>query len=345
MREQLLDGARMSTSGWAAIRMWTSVLLSAAFLAGCGSNTSEKSADESGFEKTFDRGSFSVVIRIDNTEPTIADLVNLELTGFAEEGWEIFLPSFDERVGDFVISEASASQRELTESGQVRHSRIYELEPFLAGDYKIPPMIFGFTKKGEAEQQIETEEISISVTSILPEDLVELEINDIADPVELPAQSRALLWGVIIGSVVVIAGGIFLFWFFRIRNREKVGPPPVPPHVIAFAAIAELMGEDLPGRGEDKEFYSRISDILRRYIEGRFGIQAPGQTTEEFLRSQRGGSILQPAHQQLLGDFLKYSDLVKFAEQQPTPTDIRNAVDASKSFIRETHAVETTPAE
>ena len=36
-------------------------------------------------------------------------------------------------------------------------------------------------------------------------------------------------------------------------------------------------------KGRIKEFYERISNILRHYIEHRFDLHAPERTTEEFL--------------------------------------------------------------
>ena len=62
-------------------------------------------------------------------------------------------------------------------------------------------------------------------------------------------------------------------------------PPPVPAHIIAYAALRELFAQNLVARGLIKPYYFALSTILRRYIENRFGLQAPEQTTEEFLAS------------------------------------------------------------
>ncbi|NIP95469.1 MAG: hypothetical protein GWO24_19305 [Akkermansiaceae bacterium] len=96
------------------------------------------------------------------------------------------------------------------------------------------------------------------------------------------------------------------------------------------------MAEDLPGKGEMKPFYQRISDILRHYIENRFGLHAPERTTEEFLGELGSGQALDPAHKPLLGKFLSHCDLVKFAEYQPSRDDIQSTFDSCKDFILET---------
>jgi hypothetical protein len=50
------------------------------------------------------------------------------------------------------------------------------------------------------------------------------------------------------------------------------------------------LAENLPARGAFKEFYLRLTGIVRQYIEGTTGIRAPEQTTEEFLRDVRSSN-------------------------------------------------------
>ena len=48
-----------------------------------------------------------------------------------------------------------------------------------------------------------------------------------------------------------------------------------------------LLAENLPAQGLVKEFYLRLTGIVRQYVEDTTGIRAPEQTTEEFLRDMR----------------------------------------------------------
>jgi len=89
-------------------------------------------------------------------------------------------------------------------------------------------------------------------------------------------------------------------------------------------------------KGKIKFYYQRISDILRRYIESRFGINAPEQTTEEFLEGLDTQHNFPDNYNILLKNFLIYCDLVKFAEHQPANEDIANTLESCKKFISET---------
>jgi len=163
-------------------------LLFAALLAGCGGpkKVEKEAAPAAGFEKTFERGPVKIVVRIDKKEPTIADRIRLELEVTSDEDTKVTLPTLGAELSSFGIVDYTTSQPELTREGKVRQTRAYVLEPFLSGKYEIPPFKFPFTRGTEPEHLLETEAIPIEVKSLLPDDAKNLDIHDIAGPVNLP---------------------------------------------------------------------------------------------------------------------------------------------------------------
>ena len=85
-----------------------------------------------------------------------------------------------------------------------------------------------------------------------------------------------------------------------------------------------------------EEFYTRLSDIVRHYLEGRFYLRAPERTTEEFLYEVSQDNALAQEHKDLLGAFLQESDLVKFARHHPEQSDMQRALEAAEKFVRDT---------
>ena len=310
-----------------------------------------------GIHQAFEKAPVTVDVDVDRSTITVADRLELNITVLAPAGYEVELPDklpeSDDKETAFSLVEAKAPSQELTEDGrthvsQIKVSRTYILEPFLAGAYTIPPMTVGFRKAGEKEQagqSLDTGKIPVTVTSLLPKAADEKGVkpHDIRAPMSLPPQVAVWVWAAGIGAALLLAGlGIFLVVRKRRKARLIAAEVVIPPHEAAFAALDRLMAENLIEKGKVKVFYQEISGILRRYIEARFGLRAPEQTTEEFLDGLRTGSALDIRYQGLLKQFLTHCDLVKFAAFSPTGDDIRNTIDSCKTFVQETRHGEET---
>jgi len=85
-----------------------------------------------------------------------------------------------------------------------------------------------------------------------------------------------------------------------------------------------------------KEFYYEISNIMRHYIEDRFGLSAPEQTTEEFLLSISKNGYFDSKTQQCFSSFLEHCDMVKFAKYAPETAEIQQAFNVTRDFIEGT---------
>ena len=302
-----------------------------------GEKTDEQDQDAAGLHHTFDRGPLSVTIDIDQREITIADQVHLDIEIIAQENYEVEFPRFGDKLEQFGIVDYHTEPLRLVGEGKTRRDRTYTLEPFLSGTYSIPPMTFRFWEKDDPDNthELETEVFSLEVTSLLPEQMAELKIHEITPPFDLPRSRKGwVLAGSALGVAGVLAAGAWIL--FRARSRSENAVHQVPAHEIAYRELESLIAEELPQRGEYKLFYQRISAILRHYIENRFGLHAPEETTEEFLVSLSNTNTLGPQHKSLLNEFLKYCDLVKFAEHQPETSDMQNTFDACKRFIFDT---------
>ena len=328
-------------------------ILLAASCADQSSGETAKPAYE--IDRSFKRGPVELSLKVTRKEITIADRIELLLEVKAKEQWDVRLPKFGDKLEQFGITDYQAPQPELLDDGMVRYRRTYELEPFLSGEYKIPPMKITFWKKGNANEheetpnkvhELETEELTIKVKSLLPDAAENLTIRGIAPPVALPPPPRTWLLASIVLIVALLAGAsAFVFWRSRYRHRHGAGLSAkslLPAHERAFLELEALVADELVDKGETKIFYQRLSGILRRYIENRLALRAPERTTEEFLEDLRTSQALAEEHKRLLEEFLQHCDLVKFAEHQPTNPEIQQAFDACKDFILQT-AAERTP--
>ncbi|MEW6359535.1 MAG: SKG-like transmembrane protein [Planctomycetota bacterium] len=302
----------------------------------------ERAEGEGAFEidKKFERGPVTFFVKVNKKEITIADRITLVLEAQAAEDYKVQFPKFGEKLQEFGIVDYHTPPQKLIEGGKVLRQKVFTLDPFLSGEYKIPPMKITFWQKDaeDKKHEIESEEITIQIKSILPEKMAELKIKEIAGPVEIPKPPRGWLYAAVGCGVIalgVIAG--FIIWRRR-RGALSERAPKLAAHEIAFMLLDQLLADQLIEKGQMKLFYQRLSDITRHYIENRFGLHAPERTTEEFLSDLRNTDVLQDGHKRLLKEFLRRCDLVKFAEHQPTNDEIQNAFDACKGFIVGTKA-------
>jgi len=82
-----------------------------------------------------------------------------------------------------------------------------------------------------------------------------------------------------------------------------------------------------------RQYYYRLSDIVRQYIERRFDLHASRETTAEFLADMRNQSLLSEEHKGFLRTFLEAADMAKYACYQPDPAETQAVLDSARTFI------------
>ncbi len=336
-------------------------LLASFTLPSCKENgrleTGALSPKTNAIRKEFRKGPFCVRLQADKDTLSIAESLVLSLEAEVEEGFEAELPGFGEKLGEFGIKDYREEPPKLTSENKLLSRKTYTLEPFLSGEYTIESMLIRFRKRSDGvgtteggpgqapafDEEIATEPVTIKVTSLLEKDQKELALNPIRGPVNLP--SGSIPFSLALGFVVVALVGAGFVLFFRSRRGRSLcqEAPPIPPHELAYAQLEEILDEKLIERGLVKLFFSKLSDVLRAYIENRFGIHAPKQTTEEFFAGLSRHAPFSTEQKGLLLEFLQDCDLVKFAEHQPSQEQVIGALSSCRAFIGATSAERDEP--
>jgi hypothetical protein len=267
--------------------------------------------------------------------------VILELEAAIEPSYELRMPKVDRVLENFGIVDWDNLGNKLDENNNIVSTYRYRLEPFLSGNYAIPAFTFEFNDANGIEEnkyELTTEPIDIEVTSLLGEQRSELVIADIEDVVEMPKEV-SYWWIWVIGPICLITA-IGTWFYLRRKRHAKLIRIFKPAHEIAYERLRVLVKDDLITAGEIKEFYERISNILRHYIEHRFELRAPERTTEEFLIELQWTDVLSAPDKETIGEFLRHCDLVKFAKYNPTNEQIQQTFDLVKDFIEKTKSDE-----
>ena len=326
----------MIETKWKNIRAAGYMVCALAILAICSCNSNQSTdVTDAKYEidRNFKRGPVDFRVAVSKKEITIAENITLLLQIKARDKYVAKLPSFGDKLEQFGIVDYKTLEPKLGDRDEVITSREYKLEPFLSGEYKIPPMVVEFHSEGDTLRHfVESDTITVKVNSLLPGDKSALEIKDIAGPQNLP---RKFPWVLVIIGVVLVAG-ILVLVFFRLRKKKMHVIPELAAHEIALLKLQSLLDKKLAEQEKYKEFTIEVSDILRGYIEDRFGLRAPERTTEEFLMEAGSGLEVDDEKKEMIEQFLIHCDMVKFAHLQPTDKDVQRTFDSCRDFINAT---------
>lgn len=178
-------------------------------------------------------------------------------------------------------------------------------------------------------------------------DFKELQLSDIKSIQKAPFSWRdflSLLWiPLIILLLLAIIGGII---YLIIRKNKKgyffTPPPLLPAHVRAMKSLDKIKEEKIWQQNRYKEFYTQITDVLRRYINERFGINSMEMTSGEILSIIRTKSEEDSVYENLK-QVLIVADLVKFAKYKPFIDENDLSLINSYFFVNQTKEDDPLP--
>lgn len=168
------------------------------------------------------------------------------------------------------------------------------------------------------------------------------QIKPIKPPINTPLSFKELLPWLAGGmGVLLIVGAVIwliLRYLRRKKNPEKYKQKALDPaHVVAFRELDKLKDEQIWVKGEVKQYYSRLTEITRQYIERQYDIPAMESTTEEILQAFRRANPEDQLLDDILKELLELADLVKFAREDPLPMDNQTNLNNAYIFVQKTY--------
>ena len=320
-------------------------------LTGCAQNTNETQETAAAHEREYTAGALTVAVTLDRLAFDITETGTLSITVTTPEGWQLDMPELTEALKPHTLAvlETRRDEDALDADGNVVRTMHYELEGVVVGTHELGALtITAQPKTEEIGQEIVTEPITIDVQPLAADvdreeaatdATEERTLRDIKGPIPLAGPTAWRRWMIVGGAAVVVLVAILLLWRRRRTQREKRREYRLA-HDIALAALRQLELERLVQTGQVKAHYEQLSSILRRYIEHRFLLEAPEQTTEEFLAAAYSDVTLSEEHRTLMREFLEHCDLVKFARYAPQQEQIQRSGALAERFVHITRSTE-----
>lgn len=219
-----------------------------------------------------------------------------------------------------------------------------QFSAFKLGALRTPRLVFEVAETGEASE-FPVEGTQIEIVSSLPPDAEKTgaDLMDVRPPEAVAIRTWRLLYA--LGALV--AAGLAAWGLRRLyqrwtRQRAAAVAPPQPLHVRTTLALDALARENLPSQGRAREYYFRLSEIVRGYLGELYGFDALESTTAELL-SWLGSRHTPGLPVRELSDFAHQSDYVRYAKATPDPEACKLSLELAYRVVHDTTAATPAP--
>ena len=282
-----------------------------------------------------------VTASLDTNKILIGDQVKLRLKAQAPTGTMIKFPRIADTIREHidVVKQLPIDTSFSPDKQRYELTKTIVITSFDSGYYAIPP--FDFYTNDDTVHPLTTSALLIGVQTLAVD--TTKAFRDIKPPLDAPFTWQEAIPYVV--GAIALAAILFGIWYY-LKKRKKTIPimakPKVivPPHIEALELLQQLRDEKLWQNGFEKEYHIRISDIIRNYIERRFGVTALEQTTDEIMRHTRTIDLIDEPLRNRLRQLLSLSDMVKFAKELPLPNENEQSMDNAIFFVNSTVKIE-----
>ena len=272
--------------------------------------------------------------QLDTNQIRIGEQFHLDIDVLQPAGVSVGFPEIRDTLMANVEVLQAYPRDTVAEDENLKISQRYKLTSFDSGFYEIPPLKF-YIRSGQWSDSIESNPMYLLVHSVA----VDSTIFDVKAPIHMPV-SFLEVFPFVAGGLVLMAAVWFLVRYLR-RRKKQMGVftpdrPADPAHVTALRELDRLREEKLWQKSEFKSYYTRLTEIIRHYMERRYNIPAMEMTSYEILDTWKQSERPDEDLSAKLNRLLNLADLVKFAKEKPIASDNEENLDRAYEFVKKT---------
>ena len=180
---------------------------------------------------------------------------------------------------------------------------------------------------------------------VIPVDVSKMEdVNDIKPVEEVPFNLLDWLpdyWWLWLLGLLLIGAAVWAYFKYFKKGVNPLKPikKRLPPYEEAMINLQNLKAAQLWQKGQEKEYFTGLTDILRVYIDRRFHINAVEMTSSQIIDTLKKNEETKAVNEQL-EMILEIADIVKFANARPLADDNEVAFQRAVNFVEATRPVE-----
>ncbi len=264
----------------------------------------------------------SVVVdaTIDSLQILIGEQTKIKLEASFDANQKALFPIYNSRdtivKGVEVIEVSKPDTTYLNERKRLLVSQTYTITSFDSALYYIPPFEISVDEQPYYSKPLALKVYSVPVDTLNP-DMFFLQKPVMRPPFAWEDWATAIWLSILAIPLLLLL--IYLIMRFNdsklIIKKVKV-EAKLPPHEFAMNEIERIKAEKIwQKEGYAKEYYTDLTDIIRTYIQDRFGFNALEMTSSEIIDKLREISDKESIKE--LCDLFQTADLVKFAKHTP----------------------------
>lgn len=275
-------------------------------------------------------------VRIDSAAILIGEQTKLHLTLTTDKDKpvQLLIPT-DTLMNGVEVLDVSKGDTTLIENNRQVVKKDILITSFDSALYLLPPIMAIDGSDTVLSGQVALKVSTIPVNVDKPEEFY--DIKDVWSPPFVLADYYVWIFGILLALFLICVIGYIIQ---KIRNKESILPTKkaelkLPPYEQAKKELDEIREQKLWQQGRSKEYYTQLTDTLRRYLAERFYINAMEMTSYEIIQIVSKNEDCKPVYQNLQ-QILNLSDFVKFAKLNPLPDENNMSLQNAYLFIDET---------
>jgi hypothetical protein len=273
----------------------------------------------------------------DSTKIFIGDQIKFIVTIDQPSNLKLSLPVFrDTLCKNIEIISGPRIDTTKGQSGRIKIIQKYLITSFDSGRYQVKP-VFAENKNEGGMKRFYSDYSILEVmrVKIAPQDTT-AKIFDIIKPYKAPVTFGEILPWLLVAALLCAIVWAAIRYLPKLRKSEaetNVFIPSDPAHIIAFRELERLKSEELWQKGETKNYYTELTEILRQYLENRFRVYSLELTTAETLEALVKTGFRKNGSYNDLKTVLTGADLVKFAKYNPVASENESHFQTSWNFV------------
>jgi hypothetical protein len=288
---------------------------------------------------------FTVSSQLDSASIQIGEQARLRLSVAQPTNLQVSIPILSDTItkGIEIVEMVKADTISLSDS-RIQVNYDYLITSFDSGFYFIPSYTYA-----AAGDTLQTAPLGLSVTTVTVNPETD-DVKAIKPIMDAPFYwSELFTWvGYFLLAFLVVSLIIFVLLKYVFKKKvpfiDQTPQPVIPPHIVALEKLEEIKVQKIWQCGDIKVFYTQVTDVLRVYLEGRFGINAMELTSDEIMalvKKEPGLNEVRAA----LKDLLTLADLVKFAKMVPLENENERSLLTAFDVVDKTKPVEESQVE